>query len=111
MSFKLSPFVHERQAFIIRQPNIRCRLPLIFSLGLWNGVVGKVLYGEADAGITNIDITYQRLTNNNVSTTCCFQTLYDDSCFIRYIEIIATLQCFPESPHVISLMTLFSFLE
>ena len=28
--------------------------------GLWNGVVGKVLYGDADIGITNIDITYTR---------------------------------------------------
>ena len=27
----------------------------------WNGVVGKVLYGEADIGITNIDFTSQRL--------------------------------------------------
>ena len=28
----------------------------------WNGVVGQVLYGEADIGITNIDITHQRHT-------------------------------------------------
>ena len=27
----------------------------------WNGVVGHVLYGEADIGISNIDITQQRL--------------------------------------------------
>ena len=33
----------------------------LVSSGIWNGVVGKVFYGEADAGITNIDITYQRL--------------------------------------------------
>ena len=45
---------------------IRIRLKFCLDLklvssGIWNGVVGKVFYGEADAGITNIDITYQRL--------------------------------------------------
>jgi len=29
-------------------------------VGLWIGTIGKVLYGEVSAGITNVDITYTR---------------------------------------------------